>query len=289
MRYDEREWKIGFNIRGDVSGCFGCTAASIAGDGAWEIEPRGVAICGSLDETLAEARAVAGEGFIPDAVLAFFGRNFRIETTLAALGELFPGTPFCGGGAAPGPDGAPILYPANGDVAMLLIRDERYAFEHRFRNLHDVSDRELVLEGPDSRTITHVCDGERKPATEWLEALKSANGYRAESFENVTLTTDDGYNLHLSGGDGCLLTGSDIPASRKVHAGLLGDAEAQVRMDEYLRVSGELVCGCAGLRSMTSGASSRSACGFLHGEILTANGRPHFANLMMSSLSAHRR
>lgn len=289
MRYDEREWKIGFNLSGDISGCFGCTAAEAVGGGVWEIVPRGVVLCGGYDEVIKEAEDIAAEGFVPDAVIAFFSRNYRIEATLERLDGIFPEVPFCGGGAAPGTEGVPELYPANGDAALLLIRDERYAFENRFCDLHDVSTRKIALEGPDSRTITYITDGERVSACEWLNAIKKAEGYRAESFENVTLTTDEGYNLHLSEEDGRLCTGSDIPGSREVRVGLLTDAMAKTRIDEFLGVPGEFVCGCAGLRSMVPGVAAKSVCGFLHGEILTAGGRPHFANLMMSALSAVRR
>ncbi len=286
MRYDEREWKIGFNMEDGGEGRFGCTAASVPGDNVWAVSPRGVALCGDCDEVLAEAEALEREGFVPDAVIAFFSRNHRIEATLARLDEIFPGVPFCGGGAAPGGDGLVALYPQNGDAALLLIRDARYSFTLRFRNLHDISTRTVALEGPDSRTVTYVNDGGHTAAPAWLDALRSANACRAESFENVTLTTDDGYNLHLSGGEGCLCTGSDIPDSRRVHIGLLSDEEARRRLDGFLGVPGELVFGCAGLRSMVPEISSKSVCGFLYGEILTANGHPRFANLMMSAISA---
>ena len=285
MRFEMREWKIGYNIDGDAAGCFGCSAASTAGDGVWRIAPRGIVLCGGYDELLHEAEALAGEGFVPDAVVAFFAYNRGIEKTLAALGRLFPGVPFCGGGAAPAPDGEPKLYPAGGEVSVLFIKDERYSFSHRFRDLPDVS-RPLLLEGPDSRTVTFVTDGERLPAPEWLDMLKDAHGFRAGSFENVTLVTADGYNLHLSGGDGVLNTGSDIPASGEVSLGFVSDAEAQERVNAFLTDPSELVFGCAGLRSMTTDVTAAGACGFLHGEILTSNGAPHFANLMMSALSA---
>ena len=107
MRYDEREWKIGFNLSGDVSGCFGCTAAEAVGGGVWEIVPRGVVLCGGYDEVIKEAEDIAAEGFVPDAVIAFFSRNYRIEATLERLDGIFPEVPFCGGGAAPGTEGVP--------------------------------------------------------------------------------------------------------------------------------------------------------------------------------------
>ncbi|MBE6884451.1 MAG: hypothetical protein E7487_07580 [Ruminococcaceae bacterium] len=286
MRYNEQEWTIGYDISGQNS--FGCSAASFAGSNVWNITPKGIVICGKYEETLEEARQLAQEAFAPDAVIAFYSRNNGIEKHLAAVSALFSGVPFCGGGAAPAASGEAELYPSGEDVTMLFIRDDRYSFTHYYRDLHDISEAFISLETSDSRTILSITDGGRTcPAAEWLDALKNKHAFRAESFENVTLTTAEGYNLHLSGdGSSTLNTGSDIPVTGQVHVGLITDAEAQQRINAFLTTEGDLVFGCAGLRSMTTSIETANTCGFLHGEIMTLNGEPHFGNLMMSALRA---
>ncbi len=289
MILSHREWVIGYNLT-DSGNVFGATASDISGkDNRWNIKPTGTVICGSYAEAVKDIHQFSEKADSVQSIIVFFKKNERTQEFLNELSAQFTGIPICGGGASPLSDGEARIYP-DGDVAMLFISDNRYSFKHFWCNLHVPTGELVYLRVADSRTILAVCgnDGETLPASEWLRRYKQAYGINEKSYEHITLTTEAGYNLHLSPkGEFALATGADLPLTGQMRVSVGGNEQIQGGVNEILAHENRLIFGCAGLRALIVNVEkSSSLCGFLHGEVLTAGLTPCFANLMISALEA---
>ena len=290
MIHLEREWNIAFATSDElpnvqIDDTFGGT--SVASNKAmWEIKPRGTVVCGDLDEVLDDLSRLPVDTNNLDAAIVMFAAPTGMEKFLAEIKGLLPDIPICGAGASPDGDRSSEVFPS-GDVSILLIADSRYQWKHEWKNLHTVLAEEISVITADSRTIEVVVDkGVKSNAKEWYH--KECERLGCSGNEELSLISPAGYNIHTSFDGDRLHTGTDVSGDWLLKRGLLPKAMADRKVEEVLTEGNSLVFGCAGLFGLLSRmplTKDNTLMGFFHGEVLTAEGMPRFANLMVSSLT----
>lgn len=291
-----QEWTITYFEKGivpsDDGQTFGCSAGGIPG--SWSIRPFGEVLAGTYENVLLELADKTATGFQPDAAIVFFAKAPGMEDFLRQASRLLPGVPFGGGGAAfQRAAGAGELLPAAKDAVLLLIKDDRYHFTNVWANVHDNMDRKVQFRAGGERTILSLRENEGdKPALGWYSSLRKEAGFSEESFENIALASPEGWNLHLSPeGEFALHTGANLPGGGELFVRQIDSDIASQRITAFCGNVNMLIFGCAGLQSMLAGpvqCGAGTLAGFLHGEVLTVDGSPRFANLMMSGLRAEK-
>lgn len=295
-----KQWSIAYFLKGqapdDDGSTFGCGVEGIAGVDAsaarWDIRPVGECLAGSYEGVLEELAGLTAGGFRPDAAVVFFARAPGMEEFLRRASRRLPGIPWGGGGAAYNPAaGMGELLPAARDVILLLICDSRYRFENAWLNVHGDTARRVSFRAGGPRTILALReDGGDLPAQKWYKVHRQAFGFCETGFENLALAWPEGWNLHASPeGEFALRTGADLPMGGELAVRAVENGMATERVAAFCGKENTLVFGCAGLMALLERPvipGDNTLAGFLHGEVLTANGSPRFANLMMSGLTA---
>jgi hypothetical protein len=283
---------------------FGCASAGFAGPEGW-VDPRanaktewpdeveGILLHGSLDRVRAEVSTVSAA---VKGGIVLFGNCGREESLLGALNERFPGAPFAGGSAAVGEDGrVGRLLPANGEVSLLLITDERYDLAAQFENVHQEIVAEAQVCGDEPRHVRDVVlrDGSRVSYDELLHQIAARKGAAAGLTERITLSAPDGRNIHLSPAGPGYLCGANLPQDRHILVRYTDKHNVYARMRAFYADSDAIIFGCAGLRSMLDDQQFPAGGGslglFMHGEVAMIGGQAQFANLTLSKLKLMRR
>ena len=189
--------------------------------------------------------------------------------------------PFVGGGAAIHPETQEkALLTGRGQVAVLLVCDDRYEFEVKRENIHHdiLGEHEITFQDP--RKIDAI-DGEEPCA--WLKREKARLGLCEEDFEHLTFADQRGNNAHLSLADGRICSGRDL--ENKMYLRYVSPDAVFERMQSFYDDKNAIVFGCAGLRGILDRNMKASGVGlFLFGEVCTKDGSCEFANLMLSKL-----
>ena len=200
----------------------------------------------------------------------------------------FPDVPVCGAGASPDSSGVRKVYPAGKDVSVLLIRDDRYKWQHDWLNLHRVINGKVSPKLVDNRTIKEIVyDGNVTAAKQWY--IGECEKLGCSGNEQLSLITSEMYNIHTSFDGEFLHTGTNVFENSLLGLGFLKQDLAGEEIQKACNKKNTLYFGCAGLYGLsgkTPELDSSSLVGFFHGEVLTTKGGPRFANLMISRLTA---
>lgn len=296
-----RSWRIVYFRNGQIPEddgvTFGCSVDGIASIeeqavDQWSIRPRGEVLSGTYAQVLSELSLLVQRGFRPDAAVAYFAKAPGMEDFLRRASMQLPQIPWGGGGAAADPAlGTGRLLPTAQDVVLLLVRDGRYRFRNVWSNVHADTGKRVSMRAGDARTILALRDDRQDvPALRWYGAQREAFGFPSASYENLALATPEGWNLHASPqGEFALHTGADLPGGGELSVRAVHSVAATAAVAQFCAAEDTLVFGCAGLQSLLQSPvlpGHGSMVGFLHGEVLTVNHGPRFANLMMSGLEA---
>ena len=291
-----QEWTLSYFEKGiipsDDGQTFGCSAGGITG--SWSIRPFGEVLAGTYENVLLELADKTATGFHADAAIVFFAKAPGMEEFLRQASRLLPGVPFGGGGAAFQPGaGAGELLPSAKDAVLLLIQDVRYHFTNVWANVHDDTGRKVQFRAGGERVILSLRENDGDvPALGWYSSRREESGFSQENFENLALSSPEGWNLHVSPeGEFALHTGANLPGGGELFVRQIDSDTASLRISAFCGNENTLIFGCAGLQSMLAESVQCGVgtfAGFLHGEVLTVEGNPRFTNLMMSGLRAEK-
>lgn len=240
-------------------------------------------VCGSYDECLQRIDALGAGHWQVGIVL--FGNGGGENEFLRALAERVK-IPFVGGGAAICPQtGRRALISGEGQVAVFLVRDERYDFEVLRENIHHEILGEHRITFTDQRKIDRI-DGQ--DPVSWLNTEKAKLGLSVDDFEHLTLSDLSGNNAHLSLQEGEIRSGRDLEPRMLLR--YVPKEEVLSRMQSFYDDENAIVFGCAGLRGILPEKLRTKGIGlFLFGEVCTHEGKSEFANLMLSKLRITKR
>ncbi len=198
----------------------------------------------------------------------------------AEIAQLLGDIHICGGVGASGADMAlKNIEP----VTVALIKD---SVEVRYYNIHDKCET-VGIETKDE--VLLKVDG--MDALKWYEDRCADAGLNGLNMEALTLSNEDGKNIHFSLDDDKNVIGhTEYPENRKMRVRFLHPGIAHERFSKVTAVEDSIFFGCAGLKSLLTkelfAGRNSSAC-FLFGEFVDQKPYP-FANLMISSISLAR-
>lgn len=241
---------------------------------------RGVSLCGTYDEILADIP----EGEWQAAIVLLGNAGGENEFVRALRKKI--SAPLVGGAGAICPKtGESALITGRGEAAVFLIADERFDVSVKTENVHcDVlGEHKIAFEGRFIETVDG-CD-----ALSWYNSRRAELGISDNDFEHLTFADKNGINAHLSVNDGKLFSGRDLAA--KMELRYLPKDAAQTRIENFYRADDDaIVFGCAGLKATLSKGISTSALGlFMFGEVCTVENVSDFGNLMLSKLILKRK
>ncbi len=235
----------------------------------------GIMICGSYAECLEKIP----EGDFKAAIVLLGnagGENEFIHVLRAKLG-----IPVVGGGAAINPEtGEKGLITGQGEAAVFLITDDRYAYTAVFENIH----RDILGEYEVSFTNPRVIDKvDGVDAVTWLQAKKAEMGVPEGDFEHLTLSDMNNVNAHLSLADGKICSGRDLTS--KMLLRYVSPEAATARIRAFYDDKDAIVFGCAGLKGILDGKLGTDCVGlFMFGEVCSGDDFSEFGNLMLSKI-----
>jgi hypothetical protein len=253
---------------------------------AYDIE--GILLNGNLDHVGARIDNVTGD---VKGGIVLFGNCGREETLLDKLAERFPGKPFAGGSSVIGDDGRKgRLLPANGEVSLLLITDDRFELATQFENVHQEIVAEADVCGSEPRYIRDVVlqDGTRLSLHELMSQIAAEKGVTTGLTERITISASDGRNIHLVPDGKCYFCGANLPQDRHILVRYTDKQNVYARMRAFYADTDAIIFGCAGLKSMLDDNQFLTGSGsiglFMHGEVAVISGKAQFANLTLSKL-----
>lgn len=279
--------KLTFSTTGawDLADGFGCASLGIAGICGNEIKLvseygnklSGEVLCGSYDDVLARLENLK---CCPHAAIVLFGNAGGENQFMKDLQQHIT-CPIVGGGAAiDGPTGKSALLTGGGQVAVLLITDDRFTYRAETQCIHDCVLGEVKLTLADARTILTIND---VCASDFLSQKRKELGLKDTDFEHLTISDLRNVNAHLSCVDGAIKSGRDVQETmllRYVDHNKVYDAMRKFYDDENA-----IVFGCAGLSGLLDRPLDTNSLGlFLFGEVCTVDGTAEFGNLMLSKL-----
>jgi len=278
---------------------FGCASLGFTGPEGW-VDPRanaktefaqdveGILLNGSLDHVRAKIDDVTGD---VKGGIVLFGNCGREETLLEKLDGRFPGKPFVGGSSVIGGDGRKgRLLPANGEVSLLLITDDRFELAAQFENVHQEIVAEADVCGDEPRYIRDVVlqDGSRLSLYELLHQIVAEKGVAAGLTERITISALDGRNIHLVPDGRSYFCGANLPQDRRILVRYTDKQNVYTRMRAFYADTNAIIFGCAGLGSMLDENQFLTGSGsiglFMHGEVAFIGGKAQFANLTLSKI-----
>ena len=279
---------------------FGCASLGLVSEDEWIMPSKGsnktfckkikgIVLNGPLD-------SVAGElDFIDDrdrvkAGIVLFGNCGRENEFMSLLRKKYKGVPFVGGSAAIGDDGRTgRLLPANAQVSVFLITDDRYDYQADYLNIYKNTIKNFETEESEPRTLGHIiCDGIREEFATFYKKTAEDIGVSEGITEHIALCDMGGRNIHLIPMDGAYMCGADLPIDRKLTLRFVSSGEVISAMKEFYAVDDSLVFGCAGVKSMigeTVFKTGKNSLGmFMFGEVIPFSNGCDFANLMLTRL-----
>lgn len=264
---------------------FGCASLGLPGvcdnnEKRVVTDPRkleGIALTGTYDEILV---GVKNERGIARVAILLFGNAGGENAFLKELQKTLT-CPIVGGGAAI--DFATKtkgLIPGRGEAALLLITDDRYAYETETLCIHDqiLETCRLVLE--DARTIRTINGVD---AVAFYNQKRRELGLSDREFEHLTLSDLQNVNAHLSIPADKLVSGRDLQETMLLR--YVDHAKVYETMRNFYDDRDAVVFGCAGLSGILDKPLDTESLGlFLFGEVCMADGYAEFGNLMLSKL-----
>ena len=269
----------------DLGNGFGCASLGLAGVCGNDVqksvtypnELEGIVLTGSYESVLAEVKAVTAA---VHAAVVLFGNAGGENGFLAQLQAVLS-CPMVGGGAAiDGATGRKALLTGGGEVAILLITDDRYRFEAVTRCIHSDILEECTLTLADPRTILTINGVE---AATFLSEKRNQLGLEDTDFEHLTLSDLRNVNAHLSLADGMIKSGRDV--HEKMLLRFVSHESVYGTMEAFYDDADAIVFGCAGLSGLLDRPLETNFLGlFLFGEVCTVDGVAEFGNLRLSKL-----
>ena len=269
----------------DLAEGFGCASLGLPGVCGNEekcvvTDPRklmAIELTGTYEQVLSAVQQVREP---VQAAIVLFGNVGGENAFLAELQKTLH-CPIVGGGAAIDfATNTSGLITGRGEVAMLLITDERYTYETETLCIHDriLGTCQLTLEDP--RTILTI-DG--VDAVEFYNAKRKEFGLADTDFEHLTLSDLRGVNAHLSQPGDKLKSGRDLQETMLLR--YVDHAKVYETMRAFYDDPDAVVFGCAGLSGILDKPLDTKSLGlFLFGEVCMADGYAEFGNLMLSKL-----
>lgn len=269
----------------DLAEGFGCASLGLPGVCGNEekcvvTDPRklmAIELTGTYEQVLSAVQQVREP---VRAAIVLFGNVGGENAFLAELQKTLH-CPIVGGGAAIDfATNTSGLITGRGEVAMLLITDERYTYETETLCIHDriLGTCQLALEDP--RTILTI-DG--VDAVEFYNAKRKEFGLADTDFEHLTLSDLRGVNAHLSQLGDKLKSGRNLQETMLLR--YVDHAKVYDTMRAFYDDPDAVVFGCAGLSGiLDKPLDTRSLGLFLFGEVCMAEGYAEFGNLMLSKL-----
>ena len=274
----------------DLADGFGCASLGLAGtcDNATKLvaeygeKLNGITLAGSYDEVLAELDQV--DQMVYAAIILFgnvgdenqFIKDFQKRITCPTVG---------GGAAIDGASGRSGLIIGSGQVAVLLITDDRFMYRAVTQCIHDNVMGEVNLVLSDPRTIQRIND---MNAAEFLAEKRKELGLNDTDFEHLTLSDMRNVNAHLSCVDGIIKSGRDV--EEKMILRCIDHEKVYEAIREFYDDDSAIVFGCAGLSGLLDRPLDTNSLGlFLFGEVCTVDGVAEFGNLMLSKLVIEKR
>ena len=269
----------------DLAEGFGCASLGLPGVCGNEekcvvTDPRklmAIELTGTYEQVLSAVQQVREP---VQAAIVLFGNVGGENAFLAELQKTLH-CPIVGGGAAIDfATNTSGLITGRGEVAMLLITDERYTYETETLCIHDriLGTCQLTLEDP--RTILTI-DG--VDAVEFYNAKRKEFGLADTDFEHLTLSDLRGVNAHLSQPGDKLKSGRDLQETMLLR--YVDHAKVYDTMRAFYDDPDAVVFGCAGLSGILDKPLDTKSLGlFLFGEVCMAEGYAEFGNLMLSKL-----
>lgn len=264
---------------------FGCASLGLAGvcgndENCVRTDSRkleAVELTGTYAEVLESVKTVQKP---VRAAVVLFG-NVGGENAFLAELQKWIRCPMVGGGAAIDfATNTAGLITGRGEVALLLITDDRYAYETETLCIHDqiLATCQLTLEDPrTARTIDGV------DAVEFYNAKRQALDLADTDFEHLTLSDLRGVNAHLSIPEGKLKSGRDLQETMLLR--YVNHKKVYDTMRSFYDDPDAIVFGCAGLSGLLDKPLDTTSLGlFLFGEVCTVDGYAEFGNLMLSKL-----
>ena len=274
----------------DMADGFGCASLGLAGvcdNGAkyvrtYDEELYGIVLTGDYESVLAQMKLVTSPVY---AAIVLFGNAGGENSFMQKMQELVR-CPTVGGGAAiDGATGRSALLTGNGQVAVLLITDDRFTYRAVTQCIHDHILGEVKLTLADPRTILEI-NGVN--AVEFLRQKREALDLRESDFEHLTISDLNHVNAHLSCVDGVIKSGRDVQETM-----LLRYVEHETvydRMRAFYDDENAIVFGCAGLSGLLDRPLDTGSLGlYLFGEVCTVGNTAEFGNLMLSKLVIERK
>ena len=256
---------------------FGCATQRFAGvwqdPATYEKDLQGYVLTGTYEQILTAAMEIKKA----DVAIVFFGNAGGENVFLQKLQGIL-GCPMVGGGAAF--TTKPGLVTGECQAAVLVVEDDRYAFETVTQCVHREILEECTLGLEDPRTILTI---NGQDAAAYLKEKKAAFGIPETDFEHITLTDSLGVNAHLSLVDGKIKSGRDV--HKTMYLRRVPHEEVTEAARKFYDDPGAIVFGCAGLGGILDEIPQTPSLGlFLFGEVCTVEGKAEFGNLMLSKL-----
>lgn len=264
---------------------FGCASLGLeakmyskdSGSAIWSTPLDGIVFSGTYTQVLeqiAEIRSTI------QAAVILFGNAGGENVFMSSIRQLLS-CPMVGGGAAiDSITGKSALITGGGEVAVLLITDNRFKFTAQTRNIHSkiIEDCDLTLSDPRTLLAINGVD-----AAKFLADYKEKLGICKNDFEHLTLCDEHGINAHLSCTDGVIKSGRDL--APKMHLRYVDHKDVYDQIRAFYSDPHSLVFGCAGLGGLLDDKLNTDSLGlFLFGEVCTVDGFADFGNLMLSKL-----
>lgn len=214
------------------------------------------------------------------AAIVFLGNGGNENTFIKQLSDLVK-APLVGGSAAMHPiTGEKIPIYGGVQAGVFLISDDRYNVEVGCENIHHdiLSEHSVVFSNP---RFPEEIDGMNP--LDWYNEQRARLGLASDDFEHLTLSDQNGINVHFSVQNGRLMAGRDL-VSHMILRYVSTDAVYE-QMQKFYDDDRAVVFGCAGLKKILPHSLKTNGIGlFMYGEVCTLNGKSDFGNLMLSKI-----
>ncbi len=218
-----------------------------------------------------------------------FGNCGNENTFMKYIRKKFQ-VPFIGGSSAIGEDGvAGRILPNNNQVSILLITDDRYAFEWESKNIHNNVLEQAIVLGNHPRYIENfkIQDNVIR-AYDYIQEIAAQKKVESGLCERIAISDSHGRNIHLIPDGLNFKCGADLPEDRKILIRYTSVDNAYMEMSDFFSSDNSLIFGCAGLKSIIAGrglSTGKNSVGlFMFGEVTGINGYPDFGNLMLTKI-----
>ncbi len=277
---------------------FGCASHGFANDSRWagpekgehafwEEKLKGILFLGGYERVL---NNLENCGFTPRVCIAFFRKPMGIEQFIKRFNNLLPNVPIIGGGAAIGErQNMGDVFPLADEVVLLAVAEG--TFELQSLNIYDQTEIEIEINKTSARGFDKVRllpDGNWQSAIDFYHQQQEIRGINRNDFESVAFNDLKMRNIHCSIKHGQILTGANLPDTRRLMLCAVDRRDAVRRLSEFISKERSLIIGCAGIRSLILEpliAGRHSLVSFLFGEVVACKNIPMFGNLMLARLT----